>query len=716
MQGGIMSLLRARRFSSSVLVVCLLLCAAIIVVFGAVTGTAVATTGGGGGDGKVQVQPQIACGGWYTVALKSDGSLWAWGDNTYGQLGLGDTTQRTSPTQVGSDNTWVAVTCGREHTVALKDDGSLWAWGSNRVGQLGLGDMTDRHSPTQVGTDSDWAAVAGGYWHTVALKSDGSLWAWGDNTYGELGLGDMSWRTNPTQVGSDTDWVAVAGGREHTLALKSDGTLWAWGRNDAGGQLGLGDTTDRLIPTQVGTENDWVTVACGAFHTVALKSDGSLWAWGDNTHGQLGQGGSDYTSHPSPARVGSDNAWEAVAGGGYHTVALKSDGSLWSWGWNDSGQLGQGDTIDRGSPTQVGADTDWVAVACGYEHTVALKSNGTLWAWGFNWEGQLGLGDTTDRHSASQVGTDNDWGAVALVVTSLTSSTHPNQALYYASNAPALAWTVGDPTAAVGYSYVLDQTPDTVPDTTIDTTATSISFTGLTNGVWYFHLRARCQAGAWSATATYTLRIDSTLPTTTDNSDGLWHRQFLLKLSASPAAYVVSTAYRIDGGPWQSGGSCLLRAVRRHHPGRRGDVANGSHTVQYFSTDTAGNSEAIKSCTVLLDNIPPRTYDDAPPMPQDGDVTVDLTATDSLSGVAHTYYWLDGGPWLEGTEVLVAAPTDESEAGEHTIWYYSTDAAGNVEPMRSCTVTFEAPWWLSSSAAEGTGPGQTATVHNRQSR
>jgi len=155
---------------------------------------------------------------------------------------------------------------------------------------------------------------------------------------------------------------------------------------------------------------------------------------------------------------------------------------------------------------------------------------------------------------------------------------------------------------------------------------------------------------------------------------------------------VAATKFRIDGGPWQSGTRCLLRAVRRRHPGHPGDVANGRHTVQFFSTDTAGNSEAIVSRTVLLDSNPPRTYDEAPPVPQTEGVTVHLTATDALSGVAHTYYWLDEGPWVEDSELLVAAPADESGDGEHTIWYYSVDAAGNVEAMRSCTVTFEAPW------------------------
>jgi hypothetical protein len=144
---------------------------------------------------------------------------------------------------------------------------------------------------------------------------------------------------------------------------------------------------------------------------------------------------------------------------------------------------------------------------------MALKSDGSLWAWGDNEMGQLGLGTTGYIYpTPTQVGTDNDWGALQPVISSLTSATHPNQALYYSNNAPAFAWTVSDATGVVGYSYVLDQTPGTAPDTTIDTTATTTSFRGLADGVWYFHLRACDQLGNWSATAAYIICIDTTPP------------------------------------------------------------------------------------------------------------------------------------------------------------------------------------------------------------
>jgi alpha-tubulin suppressor-like RCC1 family protein len=347
---------------------------------------------------------RVACGIDYTVALKSDGTLWAWGRNNYGQLGFGDTADRYIPTRVGTDNDWAFVACGGYHTLAIKSDGSLWAWGYNYYRQLGLGDTTNRLAPTRVGTDNNWALVAAGGDHTVALKSDGSLWAWGHNYYGQLGLGDTNTRSAPTRVGTDNNWVLVACGEDHTLAIKSDGTLWAWGHNGYG-QLGLGDTTNRTTPTRVGADNDWVFVIGGSYSTLAVKSDGSLWACGLNSNGQLGLG--DTTDRHILTKVGTDNDWIALAFSGYHALALKSDGSLWAWGYNEWGQLGLGNCgygTDRLTPTQVGTDNNWSSVACGLNgHSLALKSDGSLWSWGANWHGQLGTGDTQKRCSPCPV-------------------------------------------------------------------------------------------------------------------------------------------------------------------------------------------------------------------------------------------------------------------------------------------------------------------------
>jgi alpha-tubulin suppressor-like RCC1 family protein len=234
----------------------------------------------------------VSVGSEYTIAIKSDGSLWAWGSNEYGQLGdnmAGKGTNCTSPTRIGTDSNWTIVSAGVSHTVALKMDGSIWAWGRNNCGQLGDRTKMDHRSPARIGSDNDWKAVSVGSSHTVALKSDGSLWTWGWNGSGELGDGTGKERNSPIRIGTDCNWAAVSVGAFHTMALKSDGSLWAWGRNEYGG-LGDNTTTDRMSPVRIGIDSQWASVSAGSFHTMALKPDGSLWAWGWNRSCQLGDG------------------------------------------------------------------------------------------------------------------------------------------------------------------------------------------------------------------------------------------------------------------------------------------------------------------------------------------------------------------------------------------------------------------------------------------
>jgi len=372
----------------------------------------------------------VSAGFYHTLAIKEDGSLWAWGGNYSGQLGLGTADNGTHPTpaRVGTDTNWATVTtCGRQgdsiaYSLAIKTDGSLWAWGNNYYGQLGLGDSgvdTNRKVPTRVGADSNWRAVSAGTASTIAIKTDGSLWAWGCNYYGHLGLGDSGVDNIinvPTRVGTDNNWAAVTTSGSHeeddefgsySLAIKTDGSLWAWGFNYYG-QLGLGNkgvATDRKVPTRVGTDSNWRAVSAGIVHAMAIKTDGSLWAWGENDDGELGFGyfdtGGWNSLHTTPARVGAASDWAEVKAGAGHTLAIKTDGSLWTWGFNYYGQLGLGDSgsdTSRHTPARVGAANNWRTVsALGY-HTLAIKTDGSLWTWGLNNWGQLGLGDTTNRN------------------------------------------------------------------------------------------------------------------------------------------------------------------------------------------------------------------------------------------------------------------------------------------------------------------------------
>ena len=250
------------------------------------------------------------------------------------------------------------------HTVALRADGTLWAWGKNSNGQLGNGTETSTNTPQQIGTDTNWQAVSAGWNHTVALRTEGTLWAWGYNGSGQLGNGTYGGINTPQRVGGDTNWQAIAAGEAHTVALHTDGTLWAWGRNDSG-QLGNGTYTSTNTPQRSGIETNWQTIAAGDGHTVALRMDGTLWAWGHNRFGQLGNG--NYTSTNTPQRIGTNAKWQAVAAGGQHTVALHTDGTLWAWGYNRDGQLGIGVFTTNApygvnTPQQVGTDTNWHVV------------------------------------------------------------------------------------------------------------------------------------------------------------------------------------------------------------------------------------------------------------------------------------------------------------------------------------------------------------------
>jgi alpha-tubulin suppressor-like RCC1 family protein len=354
--------------------------------------------------GANAVTPQIAAGRYHMAMVRSDGTLWTWGYNVNGELGDGTTTNKSSPIQVGTDTNWTAVSAMYHYTVALKSDGTLWAWGYNAVGQLGDGTTTIRKTPVRVGTATNWAKVAAGAVHTVALKSDGTLWTWGDNSSGQLGDGTTTGITSPIQVGAGTNWVAVDAGYDHTVALKSDGTLWAWGSNSYGA-LGDGTTTIRKSPVQALGGPNWRTITAGDYYTAARRVDGTLWAWGYNSEGQLGDGTS--TDRNSPVQVGVDHNWVSAAAGagswGSHTAALRSDGTLWTWGDNGSGELGDGTNMSSYFQGQVGSDTDWKAVSVGRGSTIALKSGNDVWAWGYNLYGQVGDGTTTSRNTPQRV-------------------------------------------------------------------------------------------------------------------------------------------------------------------------------------------------------------------------------------------------------------------------------------------------------------------------
>lgn len=375
------------------------------------TDTVTATVGSVTGSTDVTVRgpwDAINAGGNHTVARRADGSLYAWGWNRQGQLGDASNNDRSRPVVVsGAVTTWSQVAVGDLHTLALRSDGTLWAWGFNQNGQLGDGTMVDKNVPVQIGTAKDWLFIAAGKSHSMAINSKGVMYAWGSNFNGQLGDDSKTDRLVPTKVaavtttvaGSTTPvtvtWTAVSAGATHTVARAMDGTLWAWGGN-AKSQLGNGATTDVQKPTKIGTLT-WLSLAAGGTHTLAIRGDHTLWAWGDNSSGQLGVATTNTAvTATTPAQVGTASNWSVIAAGLAHSLALRNDGTLWGWGANGNGQVGNDSTANVGAPVQIGASNAWVTVEAGLQHSAALQKDNSVWLWGRNTEGQQGNGTQTD--------------------------------------------------------------------------------------------------------------------------------------------------------------------------------------------------------------------------------------------------------------------------------------------------------------------------------
>ena len=268
-----------------------------------------------------------------------------------------------------------------EHSLILKNDGTLWGCGRNIYGQLGLGNTNYITTFTEITTNTDdIKQIYCGFYYTFILKNDGTLWGCGENGYGQLGLGDKTNRTTFTQIITNADNIKqVYCGNYYTIILKNDGTLWGCGYN-GNGQLGLGDTNNRITFTQVTTNTDDIKeIYCGAYHTFILKNDGTLWGCGANGNGQLGLGDNTNRNTFTQVTTNADNIKEIYCGGDY-TFILENNGTLWGCGLNDHGQLGLGNTTNRKTFTQVTTNTnDIKQVYCGYYHTFILKNDGNLW-------------------------------------------------------------------------------------------------------------------------------------------------------------------------------------------------------------------------------------------------------------------------------------------------------------------------------------------------
>lgn len=341
----------------------------------------------------------VSSGFLHSCAIRVDHTMWCWGAGAAGQLGIGripsgEDSDKPSRQLVAGGLSWASVVAGDVSTCGLTTGGDLYCWGSNVSGQLGLGDRTTRYVPTRVDT-GPWLSLSVGRTMSCGVSGGRRLYCWGDNRRGQLGTGDTEEHLVPTRVTTRTDWQSVTvNGLIHACALTTGGKRYCWGSNDVG-QLGLGGTGDRKVPTSLIGEMTWTSVSAGSRYTCGIGTDRRSYCWGSNLRGQLGVG--DTADRLSVTRTTSSNPWAQITAGSVSTCGLYPDGMRFCWGYNADSQLGVGDTTQRTRPTRLLGEAPWSQLAAGSSHACGIQADGILSCWGSGSSGQLGVGDRSNR-------------------------------------------------------------------------------------------------------------------------------------------------------------------------------------------------------------------------------------------------------------------------------------------------------------------------------
>jgi alpha-tubulin suppressor-like RCC1 family protein len=681
---------------------------------------------------------QVTPGYLHTLAVRADGTMWAWGDNSGKQLGDGTSTPRYNPIRVTAYSDWQAVAAGPYHSLGRRVNGNLYGWGDNSSGQLGASGSA---LPVLIDSNIYWQdlAAAGTAGATPALSSSYSLTRKTDGSFKQMGVSPTSSATAALL----TDWVVLSAGISHAAAIRADGTIWSWGANTKG-QLGDSSIATRTTPVQTGSATNWVQVAAGAAHSVGLQANGTLWTWGDNSKGQLGTDQMpNYSS--SPFQIGSDQSWKAVSAGDNHTLALRSDGTIWAFGDNSSGQLGDGSGATTNFPVQVGTDSDWNSITAHGNISYGIKNNNTLYAWGANNKGQLGDTTTVNKLSPVLVGTNTNSFVIAAT-SSNGGSISPSGALTAAAGtdktfsiAPLVGWHINDVVVdGVSKGTISSHTFTSIidrhtifatfsPDATVSHTITASAGIGASispNGTvvvadgtsqlltispqtGYQISDVKIDGVSQGVLTTYTFSnmtanhtiqvtaslIDSTVPTgsISINSGAMatTNNVTTLTLSATDTGgNLYQMRLSLDNVSWSA---WEAYATSRSYTLPAGDGTKNLY-VQY--RDTVGNISIAYRGTIILDTLAPTgsvSLNNGDASTSQTAVTASLNSSDGGSGVTQMQLSWDNITWQAWEVYAVTKSVIASGGvGTKTLYVRFRDLAGNVSTVANDSIILTA--------------------------
>ena len=356
--------------------------------------------------------------------ITEDGALYVWGKNSYGQLGVGNEVNKNTPIKVTAINGKVMeLIIGNYFSVyAILEDGSLYAWGNNESGKLGVGDEVNKNTPTKVNLPGKIKELITTGWSVYAILEDGSLYAWGSNEIGKLGVGDEVNKNTPTKVNLPGKIKELITNGSSVYALLEDSSLYSWGENSYG-QLGVGNEVNKNTPTKVNLPGKIKELITTGWSVYAILEDGSLYAWGDNSDGQLGVGDEENRNTPIKVTAINGKVMELIISNSFSVYVILEDGSLYSWGKNSYGQLGVGDEVNRNTPTKVNLPGKIKKLITSSSASYAILEDGSLYAWGYNYYGELGVGSNEDKNTPTKVTAING-NIMDLIINSDTNSTY----------------------------------------------------------------------------------------------------------------------------------------------------------------------------------------------------------------------------------------------------------------------------------------------------